>query len=408
MSEKTILRALYVCYLSIDDPLVHTQVVAYLEGLATRGHVIHLLTFDRSLPPERQRETEQDLQQRGIAWHSLRYHKRPSLLATMWDVTRGAAQVVRLVRHHRLEAIHARSHVPAAMALIALTWLNRSLIFDVRGLMADEYADAGRWRKDGLAYRLTERVQRKALARAEGVVMLTHAVDPYLHPRKADDDLVFVIPCCADLEKIESWMDGNGSQIRAMIGAGDRLIMVYVGKFTGWYMERQMADFFVAARKVFPELFFLILTQADPAPMLAELDRNSIAADDYSVMKVDPDEIGRWLAPCAFGVSFVRPAFSKCSSSPTKIGEYLGAGLPVVSTAGIGDIDSLLEDDRVGVLIRGFEGADYESAANAVRKLCQDPDAKRRCRETAHNRLSLTGIGIPRYDDLYRRIAEAN
>ena len=40
------LRCLYVCYLSLDDPLVHSQVVAYLEGLARSGHTVHLLTFD--------------------------------------------------------------------------------------------------------------------------------------------------------------------------------------------------------------------------------------------------------------------------------------------------------------------------------------------------------------------------
>ena len=28
------LRSLYVCYFDLDDPLFHTQVVAYLEGLA--------------------------------------------------------------------------------------------------------------------------------------------------------------------------------------------------------------------------------------------------------------------------------------------------------------------------------------------------------------------------------------
>ena len=30
--------ALYTCYLGLDDPLVRTQVVAYLAGLAERGH----------------------------------------------------------------------------------------------------------------------------------------------------------------------------------------------------------------------------------------------------------------------------------------------------------------------------------------------------------------------------------
>ena len=36
--------------------------------------------------------------------------------------------------------------------------------------------------------------------------------------------------------------------------------MAYVGKFTGRYMEREMVEFFAAARRVRPDLFFLTLT----------------------------------------------------------------------------------------------------------------------------------------------------
>jgi len=48
------------------------------------------------------------------------------------------------------------------------------------------------------------------------------------------------------------------------------------------------------------------------------------------------------------GLSFVKPCVSKLASSPTKIGEYLAIGLPVVSTTGIGDIDQLLSGCRFG------------------------------------------------------------
>ena len=107
------LHSLYVCYLSLEDPLVETQVVAYLEGLAAHGHTIHLLTFEPTLDPARRRELAADLGRRGIAWHSLRYHKRPSLPATIYDALAGALAAARLVRRHRLDAVHARSHVPS-------------------------------------------------------------------------------------------------------------------------------------------------------------------------------------------------------------------------------------------------------------------------------------------------------
>ena len=144
-----LLRSLYICYLSLEDPLVETQVVAYLEGLARRGHTIHLLTYEPRLSAERKRRLRADLARRGIAWHSLRYHKRPSLPATVYDALVGALVAARLVRRHRLDAIHARSHVPAATGLIVRRLTGCRLIFDIRGLLADEYVDAGRWPRGG-------------------------------------------------------------------------------------------------------------------------------------------------------------------------------------------------------------------------------------------------------------------
>ena len=170
--ERT-LRSLYICYLSLEDPLVHSQVVAYLEGLSARGHTIHLLTFDTHIGEERRAQLREDLAGRGITWHSRRYHKRPSLPATVYDTLAGAITAMRIVRRYGLDAIHARNHVPAAMGLLAKRITGRRLIFDLRGLMAEEYVDAGHWREGGIPYRLTHAVQRAAIRRCAGMVMLT-------------------------------------------------------------------------------------------------------------------------------------------------------------------------------------------------------------------------------------------
>jgi len=404
--EPSPLRVLYVCYLSLEDPLVHSQVVAYLAGLAERGHVVHLMTFDQpTLTPERSRRLAEDLRRRGIVWHRRRYHKRPSLPATAFDVLAGGLAAARLVRRHRLDAIHARNHMPAAMALIAAWFANFRLIFDLRGLMAEEYADAGNWKAGGIPYRLTQWVQRAALRRADGVVTLTEAVRPHLSATKAGPETTLVIPCCADVERIAERAPER-DDARAELGVGERPTMVYVGKFTGWYMEREMADFLSVARRSQPDLLFLIVTQADPAPMLRELDRVGIDSADYRVLRAEPEEIGRYLAAADVGLSFIRPCFSKISSSPTKIGEYLAAGLPVVSTAGIGDVDALLREDRVGALVEELSSAGYEAALAALRELREDPGLGQRCSDVAARKLSLREVGIPRYDALYCRLAD--
>lgn len=398
-----LLRSLYICYLSLDDPLVETQVVAYLEGLAGRGHTIHLLTFETSRDRAGRRRRRHALAARGIHWHSLRYHKRPSLPATLFDVVSGSFVALWLVVRHGLDAVHARSHVPAAMALTVKGLARRSLIFDIRGLMAEEYVDAGRWPADGLAFRITKRVERAAIARAQAMVVLTERVRDELFGGSPDERLV-VIPCCVDLSRFgeaETVRDAT----RDRLGLGDRPVLVYVGKFGGWYLEGAMADFFAVARRRITGLHFLVLTQADPAQVTEELERHRIGADEYTVTRCEPADVPRFLAASDLAISFIAPVFSKISSSPTKIGEYLGAGLPIVATRGIGDLDALLSDPVVAVFVDEISADAYEKAASAAAQIMSVNAGAAKRREIAQTSLDLDQVGIPRYDRLYRTVA---
>jgi glycosyltransferase involved in cell wall biosynthesis len=400
------LRVLYVCYLSLADPLVETQVVAYLAGLARRGHTIHLLTYEPKLGAGRKRRIRTDLARRGIAWHSLRYHKRPSLPATVYDALVGAAVGARLVHRHRLDAIHARSHVPAATALIVRRLTGSRLIFDIRGLLADEYVDAGRWPRGGLAQRITKRIERTAIARADGIVVLTERVRDYLFGARSGEELM-VIPCCTDLDRFDRDRSGV-ERARAGLGLSGRPIMVYVGKLTEPYMDREMVDFFAVARRMDPGLAFLVVTQGPPASIRSELMRAGIPESDYRITRSEPAELGDYLGMADFAISFCRPSLARIASSPTKVGEYLGAGLPVVSGPGIGDTDELLDARDVGAIVDSFNERGYERAANLVREFTADPDTGARCRAVAAEVFSIDAVGIPRYDLLYRRLAEAS
>lgn len=395
-------RALYVCYLSLEDPLVETQVLAYLDGLASRGHAIHLITYDGRLGRRRRQQHRKRLASRGIAWHGLRYHKRPSLPATVYDVLRGAAFAYLLMRRHRLHVLHARSHVPATLGLIIGRFRRIQLVFDVRGLMAEEYADAGRWRRDGMAFRITKRVERLALRQAASVVVLTERVRNYLFG-EGESEKVTVIPCCADLERLER-LHGRRSSMREHLGLQRRTVLVYVGKFTGWYMEREMIDFFDVARGKIDDLFFLVLTQSEPSLIVRELEARNVVPSDYLVTTAAPEEVAAYLAASDLAIAFIRPVLSKISSSPTKVGEYLGAGLPVISTRGVGDLDELLGPD-VGVLVDELDARGLERAVDHARELLSDPLLRDRCLDLARRQLSLERVGIPRYDAVYRLLA---
>ena len=401
-----LLRSLYVCYLSLDDPLVESQVVAYLEELARQGHAIHLLTFEtRRLTRGRRAETRRRLQARGLHWHGLRYHKRPSLPATSFDTLCGALACAWLVRRYKLGAVHARNHVPAAMAMLAAPVAPHRLIFDIRGLMAEEYVDLGRWRNGGLAFRITKRTERAAIRRAAGVVVLTYRVRDLLFGAGNRDDVV-VIPCCADLERISS-RRAVRAVIRQTLGIGSRPVLAYVGKLGGWYMDAEMADFFTVARDAIPGLHLLVVTQADRGAIERQLADRGVGPSDYTVTAVEHRRLGDLLGAADAAIALIRPLPSKVATSPTKIGECLAAGLPIVATD-IGDVRRLLDDSRTGIVLRDFSSPAYRDAACELASMLADPTTSSRCVATAREHLSLRGIGIPRYERLYRAVARGS
>jgi glycosyltransferase involved in cell wall biosynthesis len=394
-------RALYICYLSIDEPLVETQVIAYLRGLTAAGHEMHLLTFDtRSVGRRQRRARRQALLGEGIMWHRLQYHKRLSLVATAFDVTVGTLVALGLCVRHRLTVVHARNHVPGAMALVVCGVLRgRHLVFDVRGVMAEEYEDAGIWKRDSVAFRVTKWVERRCLEKAAGVVVLTERIRRQLLPGP-DERNVQVIPSCADVSAIAA-AGGRRDELRSRLRVDSRTVLLYVGKFGGWYMTEEMVDFFATARSVLPGLFFLVLTQSERARVTNLMATRGLTEAEFAVTRVLPSDVPAYLSVGDCAISLIRPSPSKVSSSPTKIAEYLAAGLPVVSTSGVGDVDGVLARHRTGVLLSDLSPDGYLDGARRLEELMNDDGLADRCRLTARETSSLENVGVPRYRALY-------
>ncbi|HVQ40057.1 MAG TPA: hypothetical protein VMS31_21135, partial [Pyrinomonadaceae bacterium] len=116
------MRTLYLCYFGLREPLVQTQVLPYLRQLATTGIKVHLLTFEPRLremwSDDQRAEQRARLSREGISWSSLPYHKSPSAPGTVYDILAGARFAIKLARREGVDVLHARAHIPLAMALL--------------------------------------------------------------------------------------------------------------------------------------------------------------------------------------------------------------------------------------------------------------------------------------------------
>jgi glycosyltransferase involved in cell wall biosynthesis len=402
------MKTLYISYFGALKHLSQTQVIPYLKGLAANGVGVTLLTFEERWANGREEASARtalrvELRECGISWVALRYHKRPSLPATAWDVAAAVTVATYLVIRRRIDVVHARSHVPAVPALLLKLLLGRKMIFDLRGIMAEEYVDAGVWRRGTPAYRITRWVERVALYHADAVVMLTSRIRDQLtaqHPgvlsRKVE-----VIPCCVDLSL---YAPVDKKEARARLGLGGSRLMVYAGSLGGWYLTDEMVQLFLVARTFDPGMHFLLLTQT-PSVAREALTRRSVDEGAFSVKTVQPRDVPAHLQAADFAIALIRPAPSKVSSSPTKVGEYLASGLPILANRGIGDVDQVIERREVGVLIEDFGEPSYRKAvASIVALVDRDQGLATRCRSAAEEEFSLEKVGVPRYLDVYRRL----
>jgi len=106
------------------------------------------------------------------------------------------------------------------------------------------------------------------------------------------------------------------------------------------------------------------------------------------------------------GVFFIKPVFSKQASAPTKLGEFLGCGIPCLANRGVGDMAAILEDAGVGVAIDITDDAALAKGVRDLLALASDPHIHERCRDAAHRHFSL-GEGVARYAEVYRQLDEA-
>ena len=410
-------KTLYICYFGLREPLVQTQVIPYLKGIVKDGFEVTLLTFEPNLSEawtdEQVEEGRRTMKDIGIEWLHRAYHKRPSVPATLYDIFIGAFAVRKLIAQKNFDILHCRIHVPALMATIARKFSRRKpkIIFDIRGFFPEEYTDAGVWQENGLIFRTVKRVENWLLKEADAFVVLTEKARDVLFPESLATGLdklgrpVEVIPCCVDFES--RFANLESPQIaKENLGLDGRFVIVHLGALGGLYLSKEIANFLESSRLHEPRLFAMLLTQSDPAEIVGLLKNRGFAESDYLVKNVDPNEVPNYLSAADVAISFVKSSFSTLSRSPTKIPEYLACGVPIVANSGVGDVDLLIESERVGTLINDFSDQAYAEALEQIRALQAEGNLAERCRNAARDGFDLRSVGWHRYLRLYHTLID--
>jgi glycosyltransferase involved in cell wall biosynthesis len=401
MSDRRI-PTLYLTRNGLLEPLGQSQVLAYLRGLS-RDYAITLITYEKDADwadATRVAAQQAACAALGIDWQPQRFLPRPPVIAPALSMLRMVWLTARAVRAKGVRLIHARSYIPAAVALVVSRLTAVPFLFDMRALWPEELITAGRLKRGSILHRAMVAAERVCLGRAAGVVSLTHAAVEHLnqvYPEQMSGQRVAVIPTCADLDRFVPAATSPEGRVYGCLGT----------LLSGWFRLDWLTAFVAAAAARDPEARFELTTRDDALALRAAVDPTGQLGPRLRIAPSNPDRVQEVLWQQTASVMFFSEGLGKLGSSPTRMAEILGCGLPVVANDGVGDVARIIRDHRVGVLASGPDPAAMTAAFDDLTTLLQDPDLPRRCRAAAEAVFSLSG-GTADYAALYARIVSSS
>lgn len=392
-------KILYLTRNGLLEPLGQSQVFAYLRGLS-QDHDITLISFEK--PEDRADTARMKLAREVCAAHNIRwlpqeFRPRPKIIAPALSMMRMTWLVWREVRGGRAGLIHARSYIPAAVALSIHRLISVPFIFDMRALWPEELITAGRLKRGSFLHRAIVAVERACLRDAAAVVSLTHAAVAHLkreYPAELEGQRIAVIPTCADLDRFTPAPTKRiGSTVHGCAGT----------ILSGWFRTDWLAAWLTIVAVDDSNARFDIVTRDDADNVRAALDPNGVLGNRLSIGPRPSEEMPDAMRGHDLSVMFFTDGLSKLGSAPTRLAEVLGCGLPVVANDGVGDVAGIVRQNKVGVIVDGHDPVKIRAALDELKVLMQDPDLPGRCRATAETVFSLEA-GTEAYRGLYASI----
>ena len=280
------------------------------------------------------------------------------------------------------------------MALIAvilkLYYSQSAFIFDTRGFWPEERVEGGFWKEGSFLFLTSKFLERLFYKRSNRVIVLTNKAKEILC-RKYEflrQDKIKVIPTCVDV-----------NHFRSKFRTKDGLNLCYSGSLGPWHQIDEIVTFFNFLSRYVIDLKLHFLVNWTSQQFLENEKKYLISLNNIYIKTVSYSELPYFLDQMDFAIYFYNRPLSAAGCCPTKLGEFLSMGLPVITNRGVGDCDAWIEENNVGIILDSYSNKNYENGIGKILNMTRDSLIHERCRKLALKYLSLE-IGLERYKEV--------
>jgi glycosyltransferase involved in cell wall biosynthesis len=357
----------------MTDPLGQSQVIPYLTGLSKLGYDFTILSCEKSENYLLQKkEIKNLLRSFGIRWEPIAYHKKPPVFSTIYDIIQLYKKAKKLHSQSAFDMVHTRPGIPALVGLKMKTRFGIKFLNDIREFYADSRADGHIWNLENFfykkIYRFFKQQESAAVTKSDGIVCLTYAAEKIIKswPEYKLSIPLQVIPCSVDLNLFNPFHfdEEFKKRLRADLHIKENeFIVSYLGSVGSWYLIDEMIRFFKIISDHNKNAKFLFISPNAKAQILRLADKFNLDEKKIIVKEATRKEVPALLSLSKFAVFFIKPSYSKQSSSPTKHGEIMAMGIPVITNQGVGDVEEIVTKYDSGVVLKELNDNEFHKAA---------------------------------------------
>lgn len=367
---------LVITYWSYKDALIQAYTLPYLQlfnEILPADKYIYLVTLEQEhhrLNVNERAQVKERLKHQGIKWIDFNYYKFGMLGILNWIPFLIRLFILALTKG--ISHIHAWCTPAGTIAYLVSLFTGKPLIIDSYEPHADVMLETQTWSKNSPQYKILHYFEKLQGKRAQTLICCTSDMDEYVDRTFHFKMKNFLVkPSCVNLEQF-NLSNRKNKYLLKKYKLEDKIVCVYAGKFGGLYLEQEVFDFFKAASDYWKDRFRVLLLTNEKQEKLnnwiqkAGVPEGVIRKEFVFHSKV-PDFIGLG----DFAISPYNPVPSRKYSAPIKNPEYWALGLPIVITRNIADDSKIIEEKKIGAVLRELSRKEYERAVLEIDALLQ-------------------------------------